>query len=175
MCWMLIALFFIWRDKYSKIMRYNLTLILILSRFAKRSHCRCCLSWGWDHRWLSLSCEVVLAASLASQHLLPLRLSSCPCHYVSIWLLDNLFVIEVNLSIEKVLMIFFHDVFDLIQIFLGEFIAVLENCLDLVVDCVEGVEVFLLEVPLLRLIRQQRYLVSDLLVVLNCNFDSSIV
>lgn len=72
-------------------------------------------------------------------------------------------------------MVFLHDVLDLVEIFLGEFVAIFENGLDLVVNSVEGVEVFLLEVPLLGLVSQQRYLVGDLLVVLHCNFDSPVV
>ena len=62
-------------------------------------------------------------------------------------------------------MVLLHYVLHLVQVLLGQLVAVLEDGLDLVVDGVEGVEVLLLEVPLLRLVRQQRDLVGDLLVI----------
>ena len=64
-------------------------------------------------------------------------------------------------------MVLLHYVLHLVQVLLGQLVAVLEDGLDLVVDGVEGVEVLLLEVPLLRLVGQQRDLVGDLLVVLD--------
>lgn len=80
--------------------------------------------------------------------------------------LDEFFVVEVKLSLEEVLVILLHDILDLIEVFLGELIAVFEDGLDFVVDGVERVEVLLLEVALLRLVGQQRDLVGDLFVVL---------
>ncbi len=62
-------------------------------------------------------------------------------------------------------MIFFHDVSDLIEVFLGQFIAVLKDRFNFVVDGVERVEILLLEMPLLGLVGQQRDFVCYLLVV----------
>lgn len=72
-------------------------------------------------------------------------------------------------------MVLFHDVLDLVEVFLREFVAVLEDRPDLVVDGVEGVEVFLLEVPLLGLVGQQRNLVGYLLVVLDRDLDPAVL
>lgn len=64
-------------------------------------------------------------------------------------------------------MVFLHYVLDLVEVFLGQLVAVFEDGLDLVVDCVEGIEVFLLEVPFLRLVGQQGDFICDFLVVLD--------
>ena len=62
-------------------------------------------------------------------------------------------------------MILLHDILDLIEIFLGELIAALEDGLDLVVDGVEGVEVLLLEVAFLGLVGEEGDLIGYLFVV----------
>lgn len=51
-------------------------------------------------------------------------------------------------------MVLLHDVFDLVQVLLGKFIAVLEDGFDFVVDGVEGIEILFLEVSLLGLVSQ---------------------
>jgi hypothetical protein len=72
-------------------------------------------------------------------------------------------------------MIFLHYVLYLVQILLRKLIAVFEDVLNLVVNSIEGVEVFLLEMPLLGLVSQQRNLVCDFLVVLHRYLDPAIV
>lgn len=72
-------------------------------------------------------------------------------------------------------MIFFHNVFDLIEILLGKFITVFKNSPDLVVDSVKRVEIFFLEVPLLSLVSQQGNLVSYLLIVFHRYLHPTII
>jgi hypothetical protein len=62
-------------------------------------------------------------------------------------------------------MVFFHYVLDLIEVFLGEFVTVLEDTLDLVIDRIEGVEILFLEMTLLGLVGQQRDLICYFLIV----------
>lgn len=72
-------------------------------------------------------------------------------------------------------MVLLHDVLDLVEVLLGELVAALKDRLDLVVDGVEGVEVLLLEVPLLGLVGEQGDLVGDLFVVLDGDLDPSVL
>lgn len=51
-------------------------------------------------------------------------------------------------------MVFLHDVLDLVEVFLGQFIAIFEDGLDLVINCIEGIKVLLLKVSFLGLIGQ---------------------
>jgi hypothetical protein len=90
-------------------------------------------------------------------------------------LLDKFLVIEVELAFQKIFMVLLHDVFHLVKILLWKFIAVLENGFDFVVDCIEGVEILLLEMTFLCLVSKQRNLVCNFFVILYWNFDSSIL
>jgi len=66
--------------------------------------------------------------------------------------LYNLLVIELEMTMKEIFMIFLHDVFDLIEIFFRELITVLENVFDFVVDCIERIKILFLEVSFLGLI-----------------------
>jgi len=90
-------------------------------------------------------------------------------------LLDEFVVVEVDLAVEEVLVVLFHDVLHLVEVLLGEFVTVLEDRPNLVVDAVEGVKVLLLEVPLLGLVGEEGDFVGDLLVVLDRDLDPPVV
>lgn len=62
-------------------------------------------------------------------------------------------------------MIFLHNVFDLIEIFFGELIAVLEDTLDLVIYGIERIEILFLKMTLLGLICQQRDFICYFLII----------
>jgi len=62
-------------------------------------------------------------------------------------------------------MILLHDVLNLIEVFFGEFVTVLENTSYFVVYAIERVKILLLEMPLFSLVGQQRYFVSNLFVI----------
>lgn len=79
------------------------------------------------------------------------------------------------MPLEEVFMVLLHYVLHLVQIFLGEFIAVLKDGLDLVVNRVEGIKILLLKVPLLCLISQQWYFIGDFLIVLDGYLDPPIL
>lgn len=70
------------------------------------------------------------------------------------------------MAVEEVLVVLLHDVPDLVEVFLGQLVRSLENVLYLIVNGIERVEVFFLEVPLLGLISEEGYLIGYLLVVL---------
>ena len=61
-------------------------------------------------------------------------------------------------------MVFLHYVLHLIQIFLGELVAVFKDGLDLVVNRVKRIEILLLKVPLLGLVCQQWYFIGNFLI-----------
>lgn len=63
-------------------------------------------------------------------------------------------------------MIFLHYVLDLIEVFLGEFVTVLEDTLDLVIDGIERIEILFLKMTFLGLVGQQRDLIGDFLIIL---------
>ena len=64
-------------------------------------------------------------------------------------------------------MILFHDILDLVEVFLGEIVAVLEDASDFMIDVIEGVEVLFLEMPLFGLVGEEGDLIGDLLVILH--------
>lgn len=72
-------------------------------------------------------------------------------------------------------MVLFHDILDLVQVLLRQLIAVFKYGSNLVVDHVERVEVLLLEMSLLGLIHQQRYLICDFLVIFDTDLNPPIV
>lgn len=72
-------------------------------------------------------------------------------------------------------MVLLHDVFDLVEVLLGQLVAVLEYRPDFVVNHVERVKVLFLEMPLFGLINEQWYFVGDFFIVFNGNLHSPVL
>lgn len=72
-------------------------------------------------------------------------------------------------------MVFLHYVFDLIEVFLGKFVAVLEDALNLMVNSIERVEILLLEMPFLGLVCQQRDLIGDFFIIFHRDLHSTVI
>lgn len=93
-------------------------------------------------------------------------LTSLSLSYNYIKLLNNLFVVELEITIEKILMIFFHNILDLIEMLFGELIRCFEYALDFIVDRVERIKIFFFKAFLLGFICQKRYFICYFLIVL---------